>query len=294
MATLTNLSVSFISLVRAPATGKPLMLKTAAGQRGEMIRIARTDDARMMAFGIVYAPDQPDSHGDSADAATIRRAAYEFMREGRSRNVDLEHSFTPEMAYVAESWIVRAADPLFPAEPEGSWAVGIQIGDPEIWRQLKAGDLTGISLAGIAHATPAAPAPQWTEKEAGGVLAWLKGLLPSPPRPSTEDPLMDKTQVEEVVRSLLKTELPEAVMAAVQAALKAGAPPASPAPAPASPAPAAPAASSTPTPAAPAQSEEVAALKTAVAALEDRIAIATAKGLTELGRAMAPAEESYL
>lgn len=287
MATLTNLSVSFISLVRAPATGKPLTLKSAAGERGELIRIAKTDDERMMAFGIVYAPNQADSHGDQADAATIRRAAYEFMREGRARNVDREHSFTPEMAYVAESWIVRAADPLFPEEPEGAWAVGIQIGDPDIWKALKAGELAGISLAGVAHAQPdPAPQPQWTEK---GVVAWLKSLLTTTtPTPEPEETPMNKTEVEEAVRGILKAELP----ALLKDALKADAPPANPAPAPApaNPAPA----PANPTPAVDdARDAEVTALKNAVAALEDKFAIVTAKGVTETGL-LAKSEETYL
>lgn len=124
MATLKDLSVSFLSLVARPATGKTLTLKSAKpGERVGTFEIVKTDDERMMAFGIVYAPDQVDSHGDSADATTIRRAAYEFMREGRLRNVDQEHSFSPEMAYVAESWLVRKGDELFPTsrKAHGRW-----------------------------------------------------------------------------------------------------------------------------------------------------------------------------
>ncbi|CAE7405628.1 xkdF [Symbiodinium microadriaticum] len=104
----------------------------------------------MVAYGIVYAPNQPDAHGDSADAGTIRAAAYGFMREARLKNIDAEHSFAPEQAFVAESWLTRPGDPVFPNETPGAWAVGIQIADPDLWQQLKRRELTGISLAGFA------------------------------------------------------------------------------------------------------------------------------------------------
>ncbi|MFV0409458.1 MAG: hypothetical protein ACK5LJ_07090 [Paracoccus sp. (in: a-proteobacteria)] len=63
MATLKDLSISFLSLVRVPATGKALTLKsTKPGERAGTFDIVKTDtdDERMVAFGIVYAPDQVD------------------------------------------------------------------------------------------------------------------------------------------------------------------------------------------------------------------------------------------
>lgn len=178
MAKLTDLSVSFLSLVARPATGKGLTLKSKEGEVPTTFDLRKTDDELMIAYGIVYAPDQTDLQGDSADAKVIRRAAQEFMREGRLKNIDLEHSFDAEMAFVAESWIVRKGDPLFGDEPDGAWAVGIRIGDPDIWRKLKAGDLTGISLAGIARAKPEETDPDpmvWAEKDE--VPGWFARLL---------------------------------------------------------------------------------------------------------------------
>ena len=125
----------FLSLVKRPATGKGLTLKSVVGcpdaallkgdARAATFNITKTDDERMVAYGIVYAPDQPDAHGDTADAQTIRRAAYQFMREERVHNVDTEHSFNNNgMAYVAESWLVRKGDPMFGDEPEDAWGRG--------------------------------------------------------------------------------------------------------------------------------------------------------------------------
>lgn len=216
MAKLNDLSVSFLSLVKTPATGKGLTLKSIKpGQRADVFEITKTDDERMVAYGIVYAPDQEDAHGDTASAETIRKAAYEFMREARLKNIDTEHSFTNEMAYVCESWLVRKGDELFPDEPEGAWAVGIRIGDPDIWQRLKAGDLTGISLAGIARVEPEPSDPaqhRYTEKDAapGWVERFIKALTGADPQP-TEETDMDKETVQEIVRETLKSELRDAL-----------------------------------------------------------------------------------
>jgi hypothetical protein len=147
---LTDLTVEWISLVKRPANGRGLILK-AADSRGRPLRLVKADGRLHRLYGIVYAPDEMDAHGDWADAQTIRKAADDFMRSGRAPQVDKEHDFTPVLAFVAESWLVRKGDPLFPDEREGAWAVGIQIEDAELWAAIEAGEVEGISLAGTAR-----------------------------------------------------------------------------------------------------------------------------------------------
>lgn len=225
MAKLKDLSVSFLSLVKTPATGKGLTLKSAKpGERAATFEIIKTDDELMRAYGVVYAPDQEDAHGDTADAATIRKAQAEFMREGRVQNIDTEHSFTAEMAFVAESWLVRKSDPLFSDEPEGAWAVGIQIGDPDLWKQLKSGELTGISLAGVARMEPEPddPAnPRYTEKTQDApswVERLIKALTGASQETIEETDEMDKQEVQDIVRATLKDELGSAIKDALKTA----------------------------------------------------------------------------
>lgn len=275
MATLKDLSVTFLSLVKTPATGKGLTLKTAKpGERAEAFEIIKTDDERMIAYGIVYAPDQVDSHGDTADAKTIRRAAYEFMREGRLKNIDTEHSFTTQMAYVAESWLVRKGDDLFPDEPEGAWAVGIQINDADLWQAVKAGELTGISLAGVARHEPG-PAdpqhPQWTEKDSDTPPRWFARLFPALKNTPKETPEMDENKVREIVRA----EVGDAVKDALKSAFTP-----TEAEKPADPAAAA----------AAAVTKAMADLETK---LDDKIAKAVAKGVTEADPGGANLVESF-
>lgn len=221
MAKLKDLSVSFLSLVASPATGKGLTLKAADGQRPAAFNLIIKNDDMQRAFGIVYSPDQEDAHGDTADADTIRRAQGEFMREGRLKNIDTEHSFTSEMAFVAETWLVRKGDALFPDEPEGSWAVGIQINDPDLWKKLKSGELTGISLAGIARHEPEPDDPGqqlYTEKgeEPNWAKRLIKALTGAPPQETVEETDMNEEQVTALVSKAIASALPGALKDALK------------------------------------------------------------------------------
>jgi len=299
LAQLKDLSVSFLSLVKTPATGKGLTLKSAkAGERAATFEIVKTDDELMRAYGIVYAPDQEDAHGDTADAATIRKAQAEFMREGRLQNIDTEHSFTAEMAFVAESWLVRKDDALFPGEPEGAWAVGIQIGDPDLWKQLKSGELTGISLAGIARMEPEPddPAnPRYTEKTKDAAPGWverlIKALTSAPHQEPIEESDMDKQAVQEIVRDTLKSELGDAIKDALKSESVGSTADPAPAPTPAvDPAPASEETSG--------ETDIEKAIAKGFTALEgkidDKITKALAKGVIETDPNTGDAEESFV
>lgn len=157
MAKLKDLKVNWLSFVKTPANQKAMVLKSGLiGQDQSanpfkfthFVEEKSDDGERRVAYAIVYAPDEKDLQDDYADAQTIRRAAYDFMKQGRLHNIDEEHDFDAKQASVVESWIVRENDALFSEEAEGAWAVGIQVGDPDLWNALKSGELTGISLAG--------------------------------------------------------------------------------------------------------------------------------------------------
>lgn len=307
MAKLKDLSVSFLSLVSKPATGKGLTLKAADGQRPAAFDLIIKNDDMQRAFGIVYSPDQEDAHGDTADALTIRRAAAEFMREGRLKNIDTEHSFTSEMAFVAETWLVRKGDKLFPDEPEGSWAVGIQINDPDLWSQLKSGELTGISLAGIARHEPEPDDPgsqYYTEKgaEPNWVTRLIKALTGATTQETVEETDMNKDQVQALVSETLKSVLPDALKDAMKAA---GTPPAATEPTEVEKAvaaalkaagvePQAPAADPAPVETDITKAVDAAVQKALGTKVEDAITKALAKGVTETDPAVDTQEESFV
>lgn len=74
---LTEIKVDFISLVKRPATGNGLFLKSDTPTH--CFEFTKTNDELMRAYGIVYAPEKIDLQGDIASAEAIRKAADHFM-----------------------------------------------------------------------------------------------------------------------------------------------------------------------------------------------------------------------
>jgi len=142
-------TVTHISLVHSGANQKTILWKSGDEPvHSTVATIAKTDDEQRMVYGIVYAPDQVDNQGDVADAEVIRDMAYTFMKMQFTPNVDRQHNYMGGEGYVAESWLLRKNDALFPKEPEGSWAVGIKVEKDDTWQAIKDGAITGISMAG--------------------------------------------------------------------------------------------------------------------------------------------------
>lgn len=202
---IAELVVEFVSIVDRPATGKTLTLKSASGQMpGRLLPFSaqKSDDELQVAYGIVYPANTVDAHGHWAEPATIRKAMERFMLNALTGNVDKQHNFAKQDAWVVECWIIRKGDPLFPDEPEGSWAAGVKVLDPDLWKSLKAGDYTGFSLAGYGELEPPPnqTQPSWLNK--------FQALIETVLNKSKEDPVTneEKADIAKEVVSMLKAK----------------------------------------------------------------------------------------
>ena len=149
---LSNIAITHISLVKAGANKKSIIYKSSEKEPeyNKEISFKKSDDEKGIVYGIVYAPEQTDTDGDFASSDEIIKAAYFFMKERNTTNVDKQHSFENVEAFVAESWIVKENDSVFPDEPVGSWAVAIKLESDELKKAVKDGDIAGLSMAGTA------------------------------------------------------------------------------------------------------------------------------------------------
>ena len=152
MGRLSEIGVTHISLVKAGANQKTIIYKSSDKDPvyTKNILFKKSDEEKGVVYGIVYSPEQTDTDGDIASADEILKAAYAFMKNKNTTNVDKQHSFKSEDAFVAESWIVKAGDTVFPNEPEGSWAVAIKLESEELKKSVKDGEIAGLSMAGTA------------------------------------------------------------------------------------------------------------------------------------------------
>lgn len=148
---LKNVVVDFISLVHRGANRKTIIYKADGGEKSRHISIRKIDNDKHLVYGIVYSPNEVDSQGDCAPKEVIREMSYGFMKAGKLNNIDKQHNYSAGYGFIAESWLTKQNDPVFPDEKEGSWAVVIKVEDNALWDDIKDGKITGLSMAGQAE-----------------------------------------------------------------------------------------------------------------------------------------------
>lgn len=107
---------------------------------------------KQIVVGEVYAPQRPDSDGEFMTAETIEKMAYNFLRNNRNGQIDMEHNNkVVKGASVVESFIAREGDPDF---IPGSWVIAVHIPDPEVWALVEKGEINGFSLEALVEKKP--------------------------------------------------------------------------------------------------------------------------------------------
>lgn len=110
-------------------------------------------------LGVVYPAKQIDFHGDTMSHDELEKAAWNFMgKDSVSSRVGLMHKQgTAGAARVVESYIYRGpkwemkdATGADQTVMPGDWLMGVVWND-EGWNAIKAGEITGYSLQGIAR-----------------------------------------------------------------------------------------------------------------------------------------------
>ncbi|CAI6223876.1 hypothetical protein NRS6116_01220 [Bacillus subtilis] len=110
--------------------------------------LAKEEGEQKLVYGIVYEPDTVDAHGDFMTAAEIEKAAHGFLKD--AREIDKQHDFKGGVGEVVESY-VAPADFEMNGETikKGSWVLVTKASE-EIWEEIKKGEITGYSMAGVA------------------------------------------------------------------------------------------------------------------------------------------------
>jgi hypothetical protein len=99
-------------------------------------------------------PDKGKPYWVRFSKEVISRIAEKFMRELRNGATNVEHdNGDPANSYVKETWIVETEDDKANTKynldvPVGTWMVAMRVQDPEVWKQIKAGQLNGFSIEG--------------------------------------------------------------------------------------------------------------------------------------------------
>jgi hypothetical protein len=90
-------------------------------------------------------------------AASIKKMADKFMKQGRTDETSVEHDgrkLGSDKVYIAESWV--SDDPIYDKShqygfslPRGTWFVSMKVEDEKVWKMIKDKSLTGFSVEGL-------------------------------------------------------------------------------------------------------------------------------------------------
>ncbi|MGG1245950.1 XkdF-like putative serine protease domain-containing protein [Bacillus spizizenii] len=199
---LRNAKISFVSYVDKAANQTEFFFTKSAGppsfEKKVRLFTKSEQDEQKLVYGIVYEPDVPDAHGDFMTAEEIEKAAHGFLAE--AREIDINHSFEGGTGVVVESYV--APDDFMIGSKQiakGSWVLVTRASD-EVWEQIKAGIITGYSMAGTADVYEEEPV------EKAGFFSVFKQMLADKTGKETEEMRKEdmKESFEHALYPLLK------------------------------------------------------------------------------------------
>ena len=122
---------------------------------------SETETATHFVLGIVLEPDPEggDTQGHTYSKESVMQAAYGFMKNAQV--VGYMHKDVATGVAIVESYIQRGDTTINEvAIKDGSWVMGVEITNADLWQQIEDGEINAFSIGGEATETelPAAAA----------------------------------------------------------------------------------------------------------------------------------------
>lgn len=120
----------------------------------KLLPVQKKDEDRNIVFGVVLEPDEVDAHGDTIDAQTIARAAHLWLARRQDRGL-MHRRIINGKVEIYESFIAPAAFTINGQRvKKGTWLLMLHVLDAALWKDIKAGKMTGLSMGGFARKRP--------------------------------------------------------------------------------------------------------------------------------------------
>lgn len=149
-----KLGVGAISLVEFPAIEEFFVALSE-------VKLAAVNKERRMLYGPALIPNKyifriDKNTGEEYymyfDSETVEKCAHLYLKKNLQHNTTLEHQFSVMGCPVVESWVIEGEqDKAYHfglSAPVGSWIVGLNVTDDEIWNEVKEGNVKGFSIEG--------------------------------------------------------------------------------------------------------------------------------------------------
>jgi len=115
--------------------------------------IVKSEDEKRLVTGIVLEPNVVDAHNDIISPETIEKTAHQFLaRFNRNTELGVMHKLFGENGLeLVQSWIApHDLNMNGVGVRKGTWLMTVKVLDDGQWRKVKAGELTGFSIGGVA------------------------------------------------------------------------------------------------------------------------------------------------
>jgi len=169
---MTDISLETVSWVENPSQDSMfVMMKSSDNKVRKTTGIYKEpEEDWKVAYGPVMRPNDIDKDGDVAPTTDIRKAAHEFIAEGRVNQFDTDHDLNTGKGTLVESWILKEDKeyelPNGDTETieEGSWMVGVKP-NQKVKERIENGEITGWSIFGQAEQTSLKNQPNFKTQE---------------------------------------------------------------------------------------------------------------------------------
>lgn len=161
---VSDVSVDLNSAVDVPAVDSEWVMMKSEGDHNrqfkrDLVMKQGSGEEKRISYAPAMIPRETDKEGDVVPTSVVERAAHDYLKNGGE--VDTDHNMIEGKGEVIESWIEpdsRTWDLPDGGEkqyPPGTWMVGIKW-NAETWDRIKSGELTGLSIYGMAEHVPLA------------------------------------------------------------------------------------------------------------------------------------------
>ena len=157
--TSEELAIDCISLVSAPAIEQDFVF---FGKEKNNLTFAKVDEDKRMLISPALIPDKQIFRHDPQTSSdyyvyfskdTVRKASELYLKNNNHHKATQEHNERVSGVLTVESWIIE--DPKMDKStlygfslPKGTWMVKMRIDNEDLWKEIKSGNLKGLSIEG--------------------------------------------------------------------------------------------------------------------------------------------------
>ncbi len=150
-----NSGINAISLVKSPAIESNFI---ALSKEDQPLKLA--NEERRIVMGAALIPNKPIYRRAGEEEfyimfskETIRKASELYFQRDNLHNATVEHEQSVKGLTTVESWIVEDVEhdktKMYDLKvPLGTWMVSMKVNNPDVWEEVKLGNVKGFSIEG--------------------------------------------------------------------------------------------------------------------------------------------------